>query len=64
MSSCEKCWNDAGMRSMENGLSKTENYFMLLKERENNPCTPQQQAGQFWDEEKQCDIRTLQEESK
>ena len=58
MSSCEKCWYDAYRRARSD-YSKTqaEHYHDLLKEREQNPCTPQQQAGQFWDEEKQCDIR-------
>ena len=58
MSSCEKCWYDASLR-VRSDYSKTqsEHYYDLLKEREQNPCTPQQQTGQFWDEEKQCDIR-------
>ena len=58
MSSCEKCWNDAGRRDMYNPFkSKSEHYQDLLKERENNPCLPEEQAGMFWDEEKQIDKR-------
>lgn len=37
MSACEKCWADAG--------GSYERYLELLKEREANPCTPEQQAG-------------------
>lgn len=37
MSACEKCWRDAG--------GSHERYLELLKEREANPCTPEQQAG-------------------
>ena len=58
MASCEKCWWDA-WRLYRDGLFNTqyEAYKHLLKERENNPCTAKEQAGQFWDEEKQIDIR-------
>ncbi len=60
MSSCEKCWNDAGKReSADHSKSKTEHYYDLLKERESNPCSPREQAGEFWDEEKQKDSRDL-----
>ena len=59
MSSCEKCWGDAFMREFNHPMkSQTEHYRDLLKERKDNPCTPKEQAGQFWDEEKQCDSRT------
>lgn len=37
MSACEKCWADAG--------GNYERYLELLKQREANPCTPDQQAG-------------------
>jgi len=37
MSICEKCWADAG--------GNHELYLELLKEREANPCTPEQQKG-------------------
>lgn len=32
-----------------------------MMERENNPCTPKEQAGQYWNEEKQIDERLLKE---
>ena len=57
MSSCEKCWSDAAKRSYISGKSKTECYYELLKERENNPCSPKEQAGMYWNEEKQIDSR-------
>lgn len=61
MSSCEKCWGDAYMRMLGNGTkSQAEHYHDLLQERKDNPCTPREQAGQFWDEEKQCDSRMLE----
>lgn len=55
MSSCEKCWTDSYDRG--DGDSQYERYSVLLKEREANPCTPEQQAGQWWDEDKQIDTR-------
>ena len=38
-------------------------YAELLESRKDNPCTPGQQAGQFWDEEKQVDKRFLTPQS-
>jgi len=32
-------------------------YYDLLKERKDHPCTPRQQAGQWWDEDNQRDER-------
>lgn len=67
MSSCEKCWDDAYKRMLGNCGQATkgqaEHYHDLLQERKDNPCTPKEQAGQFWNEEKQCDNRTLVEDS-
>ncbi len=57
---CEKCWGDAYMRTMGNDRSQTDNYIEILKERENNPCSPRDQAGQWWDEEKQRNRRDLE----
>lgn len=54
---CEKCWGDAYGRSICTGKDQVECYSDLLIERRDNPCTPQEQAGQFWDEERQCDGR-------
>lgn len=57
MTACEKCWGDAYMRSRATGKSQGECYAELLKERKNTPCTPEQQAGDYWDEINQCDTR-------
>jgi hypothetical protein len=57
MSSCEKCWAEAYTRSLGNGKSQTENYNDILAEKIGKACSPKEQAGQFWDEEKQCDRR-------
>ncbi len=39
MVSCEKCWKDAN--------SNPEIYTQLIKERNVNPCTPEEQAGEY-----------------
>ena len=58
---CEKCWEDAYRRNLENGKGQPENYIELVKERNASGkiCTPKEQAGQWWDKEKQIDIRLL-----
>jgi hypothetical protein len=38
MATCEKCWNDANGRAAE--------YARLLELRKDNPCTPEEQAGE------------------
>jgi hypothetical protein len=46
MASCEKCWSDAYARTFENPRkSHSDHYSNLIKERLNNPCTPEEQAG-------------------
>jgi len=64
MVSCEKCWGDAFLISKLTSMSQTEAYQKLLKEREAFPCTPEEQAGQYWDEEKGIDIRLIEKISK
>lgn len=59
MPACEKCWRDAYYRSRATGHSQSECYAKLLEERRDNPCSPKEQAGQFWDEERQCDKRNI-----
>lgn len=49
MPACEKCWSDAG--------GSTAEYYRLLDERKDNPCSPREQAGQFWDAIKRIDTR-------
>ncbi len=59
MSSCEKCWADAYKRAITNpSKPQHQHYVELVMERQSNPCTPKEQAGRFWNEEKQCDIRS------
>jgi len=60
MPACEKCWEDASRREFSNPMkSHAEHYHDLLEERKDHPCSPKEQAGQFWDEENQCDSRLL-----
>ena len=56
---CEKCWGDAFTIAYGSGKNQSECYRELLEERKDNPCTPKQQAGQWWDEKRQIDARTL-----
>jgi len=62
MASCEKCWNDAFRRELNNPIkNQAEHYQDLLKERKNSPCSLKEQAGQFWNEKKQIDTRLEKE---
>lgn len=46
MTVCEKCWADAYRRERDEPMkSQTEHYRDLLKERENNPCSEEEQRG-------------------
>ena len=56
---CEKCWAEAYLKSQYSTKTQTDCYLELLEERKDNPCTPKEQAGGWWDEEKQCDSRYL-----
>ena len=56
---CEKCWDDAYLRSRLSHREQHDCYLELIKERRETPCTPKQQAGQWWDLEKQIDKRVL-----
>lgn len=49
---CEKCWRDASESD-----DHLETYYNLIYERKASPCTPKEQAGEYWDEKNQCDIR-------
>lgn len=51
MAACEKCWRDANERVMHLGGSVVDRYNELLKERESNPCTPEQRRGALTDDE-------------
>lgn len=56
MPMCEKCWADAA--GMWTG-DQVATYQRLVAERNaaGHPCTPRERAGQWWDEERQCDSR-------
>ena len=62
MSACEKCWGDAYTRSLDTGHSQPDCYHKILIERTDNPCSPEEQAGQWWDEETQSDTRNHRKE--
>ena len=64
MSACEKCWSDSFASARGTGDSQTDCYYQLLEERKDNPCSPKEQAWQWWDEEHQCDSRKLEKERK
>ena len=58
MACCEKCWADAYIRARcDTSKSQAEHYPDILREREEAGmvCTPKEQAGQWWDEERQVD---------
>lgn len=57
MTACEKCWGDAWIMSQTTGHSQSECYRKLLIERAANPCSPEEQAGEWWDEETKSDRR-------
>jgi hypothetical protein len=57
MNACEKCWGDAYRLSLNTGNDQSTCYKQLLEERKSNPCSPREQAGQFWDEKLQRDSR-------
>ena len=61
MAMCEKCWGEAYFRSLYSGKSQADCYHDVLKEVEERGdiCTPKEQAGQFWDDEKEIDTREL-----
>ena len=46
MAACEKCWKDAYTLSRIKGISQASCYQELLAKRADNPCTPEQQAGE------------------
>ena len=61
MASCEKCWGKAYTRARATGKSQAECYQEILKEVDDSGklCTPEEQAGDWWDKEKQIDTREV-----
>lgn len=60
---CEKCWSDAFMMSYGTLQDQSDCYRQLIENRRDKPCSPKEQAGQWWDEDRQIDVRLLDEKS-
>ncbi len=56
MASCEKCWEDAQGMFEPNGESA---YSVLMRDRKDNPCTPEEQAGSSAGICTECNRKTL-----
>ena len=50
MPMCERCWADAFRMAMATGKSQPDCYLELLEERKDNPCSPEDQRGDFMKE--------------
>lgn len=64
MASCERCWSDAYLLAVVRGVPQADVYEDLIRdvtEGHRRPCTPREQAGQWWDEARQCDSRVPRE---
>lgn len=57
MSACERCWGDAFVRQLGMAMCQSTAYRQILEERKENPCTPREQAGQWWCEAHEHDTR-------
>ena len=45
---CEKCWSDAYSRELaDTSKSQGEHHQELIRERIDNPCTPEEQCGEM-----------------
>lgn len=61
MSACEKCWRDAHRGEH---FSVADEYARLIRERRNNPCTPEEQAGPDASECPRCHRMTLHQHTR
>jgi hypothetical protein len=63
MACCEKCWAEAFTRAATLGGYQLDRYAEIVAERRamGTVCTPEEQAGQWWDADRQCDSRTIVE---
>jgi len=59
MSTCEKCWSDAYIISTKCYYNHSDTYITLLLERFENPCTAEEQAGQYATECSYCKKLTI-----
>lgn len=65
MASCEKCWSDAYFSAQSNPMKgQSEHYHDLVQERNENPCTPEEQAGQDATKCNQCNRMTIHQYAK
>jgi len=64
MPSCEKCWNDAYLRSLDSLKDQSECYSELIQERNDKPCTPEEQAGKDAYFCKKCNRTTVHQYAK
>jgi len=54
MATCEKCWSDAHV-----GGDVGARYLELIDERKDNPCTPEEQAGEEAKTCPSCKIKSI-----
>jgi hypothetical protein len=54
---CRKCWDEAGRIASSRQSDQVEEYTRLIDSRKENPCSPEEQAGEYWDTERQVDTR-------
>jgi len=53
---CERCWSDAYVAALcDTSKDQSEHYHELITQRA--PCTPKEQAGQWWNDDRQIDNR-------
>lgn len=65
MASCEKCWRDAYFMTLSDPMKgQSEHYQDLIAERKDEPCTPEQQAGQDAYECSKCKRMTMHQYAK
>jgi hypothetical protein len=59
MACCEKCWFEARRRAMFGGGSIHDHYYKVMREVQESGevCTPEEQAGPYWDSERKVDTR-------
>ena len=60
MAGCEKCWSDSYFKARYTGKPQHECYLELLELRKDNPCTPEEQAGDYWESEQCCEKRDFE----
>ena len=54
---CEKCWAEAARSVYGTGRDQYEAYKEVIERMKDDPCSPKEQAGDWWDDELQVDRR-------